>query len=325
MFRLYKEPEYGQPRPEVSIDEPQLMDMENPTEWRIRENFKTIAELTGLWQKCNCFNPIMEIKITDVLMDRPDGAKIPIRIYHPEGDGPHPIMLFIHGGGWSMNNIDVYDAVTRYIAKYGKIAVLAVEYRLAPEYKFPTGLEDCYAAFEWAVENAESFNGSASSVTICGDSAGGNLTAAISLMARDKKGPKIHKQAMIFPCVTFHLDQRPKSELMYGNGGYFISIDSTKMGAISQMYLNNENEKYNPYVSPLLADDLKDLPPASFFSAECDPLLDQGLMYAAALEDNGNEVDYHIYTGMLHAFLNRTYQKTFECLDDIIACVPPVK
>jgi acetyl esterase len=127
---------------------------------------------------------------------------------------------------------------------------------------------------------------------------------------------------MVYPNVTSYLEQRPKSELKYGNGGYFILIDSTHMGQTQRLYLNDESERLNPYVSPLLADDLSNLPPASFFSAECDPLLDQGLMYAAALEDAGNQVDYHIYKGMLHAFLNRTYQKTFECLDDIIKCVP---
>ena len=323
-YRLYLDPEYGQPRPEVCLDEPQTMDMSCPTEWRIKENFKTIAELTSLWQRCNCFDKIMELKVTNLLMDRPDGAKIPLRIYHPDTKGPHPIMVFYHGGGWSMNNLDVYDCVPRYFAKYGGIVVVAVDYRLAPENKFPIGLEDCYASLEWAVKNAKSFNGSIASVTVCGDSAGGNLAAVVSLMARDRKGPKIHKQALIYPAVTFKLDKRPKSELLYGNGGYFISVDSTS-DRLPGLYLEKAEDVKNPYVSPLLSDDLSNLPSASFFSAECDPLLDQDLMYAAALEDAGIEVDYHIYTGMLHAFLNRTYQKTFDCLDDIIACVPAIR
>lgn len=321
MYRKLFEPEYGQPSPEVCIDEPQMMDLSDPTAWRIKENFLTISDLTALWRKCCCFNPIMKLRTTNVLMDRPDGYKVPLRIYHPEGDGPFPIMVFIHGGGWSMNNIDVYDYVTRYIAKFGNIAVVAVDYRLAPENRFPVGLEDCYAAVEWTVKNAASFNGSLSSVTVCGDSAGGNFTAAISLMARDRKGPKIHKQQMIYPCVTFHLDERPKSELMYGNGGYFLLVDS--MSSLPEgLYFSDSKESLSAYASPLLADDLTNLPPASFFSAECDPLLDQGLMYAAALKDAGINVNYHIYTGMIHAFLNRTYQKTFECLNDIIQDVP---
>lgn len=319
MFRKFLEPEYGQPSPEVCIDEPQIMDINDPTVWRNKENFLTITDLTALWRKCYCFDPIMKLRTTNILMDRPDGYKVPLRIYHPEGKGPFPIMVFIHGGGWSMNNIDVYDCVTRYIAKFGSIAVVAVDYRLAPEYKFPIGLEDCYAAVEWSVKNADSFNGLISNLTICGDSAGGNITAAISLMARDRKGPKISKQQMIYPCVAFHLDERPKSEQLYGNGGYFISFDSTSNN--NGYYFNDPKDMDNPYASPLLAKDFSGLPPASFFSAECDPILDQGLMYAAALQDAGVKVDYHIYKGMIHAFLNRTYQKTFECLNDIIESV----
>lgn len=318
-YRKYLEPAYGEPLPGVTIQKPEICDMPDFGAWRKKKHLETIAELTALIKDCYCYGPIMQIKTTDFSMQRGDAA-IPMRLYHPEGEGPFPIMVFYHGGGWSMNNLDIYDYVTRYFAKYGHVAVVAVDYRLAPEHKFPTGLEDAYAALEWAAQNAGSFGGDATKMTVCGDSAGGNFAAAVSLMARDRGGPAIHKQILLYPATTFLLRERTESEQKYGNGEHFLIINSEK-GIMSHYFADPEDAK-SPYASPLAAESLRGLPAATFISAECDPLLDQALMYAARLEDEGVPVEYHLYTGVLHAFINRTYQKTFEALDDIIAATP---
>lgn len=321
-YRKYFEPEYGEASPEAIIDEPQDMDLKHPTEWRIKANFETIAYLTNLFKPCFCYKRIMTIKTDNVLMHCED-HDVPVRVYIPEGEGPFPVMIFYHGGGWSMNNLDVYDFVPRYFAKYGNILVITPEYRLAPEYRFPKGLNDAYSTLVWAYENAEKYGGDTGSVSVCGDSAGGNFAAAVSLMARDRKGPEIHKQFLIYPATIFDLGYRSDSEKRYGNGDYFLKMNSEE--GMVNYYFDNPKDAYSPYASPLRAEDLSGLPPACFISAECDPLLDQALMYAAKLEDFKVPVEYHLYKGMVHAFVNRPLQKTFEAFDAIIKAIPEVK
>lgn len=321
-YRKYLEPAYGEAAPYAIVDPSQDFDIEHPTEFRIRQNFETIAGLTQYWQHTFCFQHIMKVKTANTEIDCGD-HRVPVRVYRPEGEGPFPVMVFYHGGGWMMNSLDVYDYVPRYFARYGGVLVIAPEYRLAPENRFPKGLEDCYAAAVWAAEHAAEFGGDAGSLSVCGDSAGGNLSAAVCMMARDRKGPAIHKQFLIFPATAFGLGYRSESEKRYGNGEYFLTVNSEE--GMVPCYFDDPADYKNPYASPLYAEDLGGLPPACFISAECDPLLDQGLMYAAKLEDFGVPVEYHIYKGMVHAFLNRPHQKTFEAMDDIIAALPPVK
>ncbi len=321
MYRKYFEPEYGEVDKYVKNEPPQEPNVKSMKAWRVKSNFETLTDLTMMMRDCYCYNDLMDILTDDYRVQR-DGEDVLIRVYHPEGEGPFPIMVFYHGGGWRMNNLDLYDYVPRYFARYGGIVVVAVDYRLAPEHMFPAGLEDCYMALEWAVANAELINGSTDSVTVCGDSAGGNLAAAVTIMSRDKKGPKIHKQILIFPATTFNIDRPLDSTVRYGGGNYFLKIDpdSKNMG---EGYLPNpETDKLNPYASPLEETNFEGIAPACFISPECDPLLDHALMYAAKLEDNGVPVEFHLYKGMLHAFINRPYQKSFEALDDIINAVP---
>lgn len=322
-YRKYFQPEYGEAAPDAVIDPGQDFDLEHPTEWRIRQNFETIAGLTLYWQHTYCFPQIMQVKTVNTDIDCGD-HRVPVRIYRPEGEGPFPVMVFYHGGGWAMNSLDVYDYVPRYFARYGKVLVITPEYRLAPEHRFPKGVEDAYATLEWATQHAAEYGGSASSISLCGDSAGGNLTAAVCLMARDRKGPAVHKQFLIFPATAFGFPYRTDSEKRYGNGEYFLRINS-EAEAMCSYYFDDPADAASPYASPLLAEDLSNLPPACFISAECDPLLDQALMYAARLEDAGVPVEYNLYKGMVHAFINRPQQKTFEAFDAIIRAIPPVR
>ncbi|MCH3917409.1 MAG: alpha/beta hydrolase [Spirochaetia bacterium] len=320
MYRKYIEPVYGEPSFEVNIPQPQQIDLVCPASWRKRNNLESVAELTELMKKCHCYLDLMTIDTTDLLIEG-NGTMIPIRIYHPKGKGPFPIMIFFHGGEWCMNNLDVYDYVPRFFANFGKIVVIAVEYRLAPEFPFPIGLEDSYASIQWVVKHAENFSGNINSVTLCGDSSGGNFVAALCLLARDRNGPKIHKQILIYPVTSFYFDNIVTSENRYGKGGYFLLYSSARDENFS-FYLKNKKEKFNCYASPLLAKNLKGLPSACIISAECDPLLDHALFYAAKLEDSGVTVDYHLFLGMIHGFINRTYQKTFEALQLICESVP---
>lgn len=317
-YRKYLEPEYGEAAPECMIDEPQELDWEHPQEWRVRANFETIADLTALFKPCFCYPKLMTVRTENVQIHS-KGHDIPVRIYLPEGNGPFPVMVFYHGGGWCMNNLDVYDYVPRYFAKYGKVLVITPEYRLAPEHPFPEGLEDAYDTLVWAAESAHGYGGDEGDISVCGDSAGGNFAAAVSLMARDRKGPDIKTQFLIYPATIFNLGYRPVSEQRYGNGDYFLAINSEQEDL--NYYFKDRQDANSPYASPLRCEDLSKLPPACFISAECDPLLDQALMYAAKLEDFQVPVEYHLYKGMIHAFINRPYQKTFEAFDTIIETI----
>lgn len=187
LYRKYLEPEYGEAAPDAVIDPSQEFDLEHPTEFRIRQNFETIAGLTALWKNCSCFKRIMTVRTVNTFIQKP-AHTIPVRVYLPAGEGPHKVMVFYHGGGWMMNSLDVYDFIPRYFASYGGLLVIAPEYRLAPEHRFPKGLEDCYDALVWTHKNLAAYGGDVSSVSLCGDSAGGNLAAAVSLMARDRGG-----------------------------------------------------------------------------------------------------------------------------------------
>lgn len=318
-YRKLFEPMYGEPSHEVTISEPQSMDMNNPAEWRVMNNFLTITELTSLWSKCVCFKPMMQIRTTSHTTLSYDNHKVPLRVYYPNKKELSPILVFYHGGGWCMNNLDVYDAIPRYIASYGGIIVVTPDYRLAPECKFPKGLEDSYAAFIWAYEHSNEIMGIQNKICIGGDSAGGNFTAAISLMARDRNGPLIKGQILIYPLISFNIDERTDSEIHYGNGDYFLPYNSQDKNY--GYYLPNVEDAKSSYASPLDVSDLSKLPPACFISAECDPLLDQSLMYAAKLEDAGVPVEFNLVTGMIHAFINRPYQKTFESLQKICSFV----
>lgn len=312
------QPKYGEISPDVRIPEPEDFDMTNPTVSRKKVMAEIYAGIVNEVRTTACYNSIASVPTTDLRLNSKDGGELNMRIYHPDGEGIHPTLYFIHGGGFVSNNLNIYDYVNRYLCKYSGAVVFAVEYRLAPEYKCPIGREDCYVGLEWVAENAEKYRADPKRLCICGDSAGGELTAAMALMARDRNGPAIAKQMLIFPLTTFVLDEPSYSMERYGKGDYFLKMDG-RDNHLSNVYFSDPQDAYHPYNSPLLSDDLSKLPPAYFYSAECDPLLDQGLMYAAKLQDFGVSVQYNIYEGMIHGFLNRTLQKSYECLNQICA------
>ena len=224
-------------------------------------------------------------------------GEIPIRIYVPEGNGPFPVLVYFHGGGWVIGDLDTHDEVCRSLANRVPCAVVSVDYRLAPEHKFPVAPEDCYAATQWVAANAAQFHGDASRLAVGGDSAGGNLTAVVAQMARDRHGPPLVFQLLIYPATDFRMNTPSVDE---NAEGYLL----TKQDMIWFMnhYLNSEEEKLNPLASPFLATDLHGLPPALVITAEYDPLRDEGERYGQRLKEAGVPTTMSRYDGMIHGF-----------------------
>ncbi len=225
-------------------------------------------------------------------------GEIPVRIYTPQGSGPFPALVFFHGGGWVICNLDTHDGLCRSLANGADCVVVSVDYRLAPEHKFPAAPQDCYAATQWVVENAAQLNVDDSHIAIGGDSAGGNLTAVVAQMARDQGGPHLVFQLMIYPATDFRMNTPSIEE----NGtGYFLTKDD--MIWFTNHYLNSEEEKTNPLASPMLASDLSGLPPALIITGEYDPLRDEGELYGQKLQEAGVPVTISRYEGVIHGFV----------------------
>lgn len=226
-----------------------------------------------------------------------DGARIPIRIYTPDGAAPHPALVYFHGGGWVIGNIETHDQICRKLANRGGCIVVSVEYRVAPEHKYPTPGEDAYAATAWVAAHAADLGIDPSRIAVGGDSAGGNLAAAVTLMARDRGGPGLMFQALIYPVTHFNFDTPSYSE---NAEGYFLT--QRLMRWFWGHYLANDADGAQPYASPLAAD-VSRLPPALIITAEFDPLRDEGASYAERLREAGVPVAYTCYTGTIHGFV----------------------
>lgn len=245
-----------------------------------------------------------------------DGCEIPIKVYRPkEAVSPLPVVMFFHGGGFMTCSVETHDYVPSYLAAKAGVVCVNVEYRLAPEYKFPVGLEDCYAACRYVVMEADAFGIDPMRMAVCGDSSGGNFAAALTMMARDRGDLKLWKQILIYPATELaNVVERQSAKVYAPVGG-----ESDGPSPMLVAYLKDLEQARDPLVSPMLADRFDDLPPALFIEAECDSLVDDGLIYAKLLQDAGVAVECQIYTGMPHAFILRTYEETFAALDRICA------
>jgi acetyl esterase len=226
----------------------------------------------------------------------PAGA-IPVRIYTPAGKGPFPLLVYFHGGGWVFGNPDSHDGPCRALANAVPAVVVSVDYRLAPEHPFPAAADDAFAAAQWASDHAAALNGEARRLAVAGDSAGGNLAAVVALMARDRGGPKLAMQALIYPVTNAAFDT--VSYLENGNG-YFLTRDM--MMWFWNHYAASPVARSHAYASPLRANDLSGVAPAFVLTAEYDPLRDEGEDYAARLRESGVAVKLHRYDGMFHGF-----------------------
>jgi acetyl esterase len=224
-------------------------------------------------------------------------AEVPVRIYTPAGTGPFPILIWCHGGGMVVGDLETADATARHLTVETGCVTVSVDYRLAPETKFPGACDDCYAAAVWASDNAASIQGDASRMAVGGDSAGGNLAAVVAQMARDRANPDLAFQLLVYPMTS--LDFETPSYVDNADG-YLLTRDSMKW--YWDQYLGASDDPNHPYAVPSRAGSFKNLPPALVITAEFDPLRDEGEAYAKSLEADGVPTTHSRYDGMIHGF-----------------------
>ncbi len=227
------------------------------------------------------------------------GRDIPIRVYTPQGDGPFPVLVYFHGGGWVVGDLETHDAQCRALSHGALCVVVAVDYRLAPEHKFPAAVDDCEAATQWAADHAVTLGGDPDRMAVGGDSAGGNLAAVVALRARDRGTPYLAFQLLIYPSTEMHCGTVSHQE---NAEGYLLTREAIMW--FRDQYLRSDADVSHPDASPLLAPSLDDLPPAFIITAEFDPLRDEGETYAARLQEAGVPVILKRYDGMIHGFFN---------------------
>ena len=243
--------------------------------------------------------PVMA-RTEDRTVPAADGYAIPIRIYWPtESAEARPVVVFFHGGGWVIGGIESHDATVRSLAAATDMVWVSVDYRMAPEHKFPVAAEDCYAATEWVARNAASIGADASRLAVAGDSAGGNLAAVVALVARDRPGPDIAFQLLIYPVTDF--DTTTKSMRDNGEGYPFLTLDSMKF--FYDQYVS-EADRSDPLAAPLRSESLAGLPPALVITAEYDLLRDEGNAYARRMQESGVPTTLTCYAGMIHGFFS---------------------
>ncbi len=225
------------------------------------------------------------------------GGAIPVRVYTPEGTGPFPVLVYFHGGGWVIAGVQAYDATPRALANLAKCVVVSVGYRSAPEFKFPSAHEDCYVATQYILRNADQFGGDPSKVAVGGESAGGNLAAAVCLMARDRSGKMPVAQLLVYPVTDVSLNY-----LSVRENAQAKPLNAAMLPWFYTKYLPTPAAGRSPYFSIVHAKSLRGLPPATVVAAQIDPLRSEGKAYADKLRAAGVPVRYRLYPGVTHEF-----------------------
>ena len=230
---------------------------------------------------------------------RGPGGDLRLRIYRPAGNGPFPLLAFFHGSGFVLCSLDTHDGMCRNLCAGAGCVVVSVDYRLAPEHKYPAGLDDCAFATCWIADHAAELEGDPETLMVGGDSAGGNLAAATALRLRDRGGPRLAGQLLIYPVIDYHTPGTPS----YRECGEGYGLTRDAMIWFWQHYLQDASQADDPYVSPLRAADLSGLAPALIQTAEYDPLRDEGEAYAEKLRAAGTPAAMSRWNGMNHGFL----------------------
>jgi acetyl esterase len=238
--------------------------------------------------------------VRDIAIPGPAGP-LPARLYTPKtlrrADGMAPALVFFHGGGWVIGNLDSHDVVCRTLAVEGELLVIAVDYRLSPEAKFPAAVEDAIAATKWISDNAMALGIDATRLSVGGDSAGGNLSAVVAIHARDHGGPKLAGQVLIYPGTDFRMTHPSHSEPETS-----ILLTHSVIHWFRDHYLNGPEDVHDWRASPALVENLEGLPPAYVLTAGGDPLRDEGEEFAQRLKDAGVPVTYRSFPGQFHGF-----------------------
>ena len=238
-------------------------------------------------------------KVTNLKIPGP-ASEIPLRVYTPSGSGPFGCLVFFHGGGWVIGSLETHDVLCRELTAGAGVVTVSVDYRLGPEHRFPAAPDDCYAATKCALDNAKSINADPNRIAVGGDSAGGNLAAVVSQMARDRGGPRIAFQLLIYP-ATDCANETP-SQREFAQDGYILS--RADMDWFYGHYLRSAADRTNPYACPGTAPNLANLPPAFVLTAAIDPLRDEGEAYGAKLRAAGVKVNVKRYEGVCHGFVS---------------------
>lgn len=252
--------------------------------------------------------------VTDLVV-RGAGHGVPVRAYVPRGGATGGTLVWAHGGGFVLGDVETEDSTARAVANASGCVVLSVDYRLAPEHPFPAALEDVLSVAEWANERADEVGGDPDRVAVGGASAGGNLAAATALAGRDRGAPDVDAQVLVYPAVNY---DRPFDSLSTYDG-YFLTRE--EMAWFDECYLECDLHGRNPYAYPLQADDFGGLPPAAVLTAGRDPLRDEGRAYADALADSGVDVTHREYDDVIHAFFGMLdepeWERAREAVDDV--------
>jgi acetyl esterase len=228
---------------------------------------------------------------------------VPVRVYWPADDGtPRPAVVYFHGGGWVLCDLDTHDGACRRMANAVDAVVVSVDYRLAPEHKWPAAAEDAYAATRWIAEQASDLSVDPAHLAVAGDSAGGNLSAVVALMARDRGGPELAFHLMVYPVIDSSATRNDYASKRDNATGYFLT--TAAMEWYRDQYVGDDAHGEEPYVSPNKAASLRGLPAACVVTAEMDPLRDEGLAYAQALAAADVPVTDYCAPGMFHGFFN---------------------
>ncbi|NHN49143.1 alpha/beta hydrolase [Halostella sp. JP-L12] len=242
----------------------------------------------------------------------PDG-EIPIRVYTPrtDGGGPHPALAFFHGGGFVLGDLETHDAACRALANAADCVIVAADYRRAPEHPFPAAVEDCFAVTEWVAENPAAVGGDGR-LAVGGDSAGGNLAAAVTLLARERRGPAIDAQLLIYPVTSAstHWDSYENAE------GYYLT--EADMRWFEEQYFPSDLNRANPYASPLRAASHAGLPPATVQTCGFDPLRDEGRAYADALAEAGVPTTHYHYDDLVHGVFTMLVEPGIDRTRDVV-------
>ncbi|MFI6583079.1 alpha/beta hydrolase [Embleya sp. NPDC050493] len=255
-------------------------------------------------------------RVEDRTLPGPDGA-IPVRVYAPSPAPSLPVLVFGHGGGWSICDIDTHDALCREIAGRAEVLVVSVDYRLAPENPYPAGLEDFYAAASWVVEHAADIGADPARVAVGGDSAGANLATVTCLLARDRGGPTFRYQMLAYPGLDAVSQRAGWTELAHA------PMVSARTGRSMWAAYAAGHDPRDPYLSPVHASDLSGLPPAIIVAPGYDHGRDDFAAYATALENAGVDVDFRPYPGMVHGFLSyfAAVPACSQALDEVCAAL----
>ncbi|MCK5922160.1 MAG: alpha/beta hydrolase, partial [Methylococcales bacterium] len=272
----------------VAAGQPELWELSAP---EARAGFKMMTTMFD-------GQPVDVHAVANQTIPTPAG-ELPIRLYTPRPINDNeklPVLTFFHGGGWTVGDLDTHDVLCRYLSLHADCLVVAVDYRMGPEHKFPAAVEDSWAATKWVSENAATFGGDATRIAVGGDSAGGNLSAVVAHQAKNDPLSLVF-QMLIYPSVDAGTDYPSRTEYAQG---YFLTKES--MDWFFGNYVNGESDYTDPRVSPMMADDFSELPPALVITAGFDPLQDEGKAYAEKLRAAGVPTEYTHYESMIHGF-----------------------